>query len=285
MNIPARLIRAVVQDIPGLRPEITPQAQRTRELILTAAVDTFAHLGRKGISMRALAEASWISRDRIRVHFLDIDSLLAEILEIHLRGIGRALGNAPNTPKDRRAAYFAYTRGPFGNVTKEHALLIFERKYLPPDLLPAIQHAHLLLGQLLCPENPTRALEILDDPGFDLEEVEILHTPKSAKAPQPQRDLATLTDEELEAHCPEGESPEDESLRAECPEAGPVSAPPPPLPTPPSATIRRVLSPARPAFSRPPRPDKTMASLLRPPDDPPGPVPIFHRARAAPSTA
>jgi hypothetical protein len=51
------------------------------------------------------------------------------------------------------------------------------------------------------------------------------------------------------------------------------------------ATIRRVLSPARPAFSRPPRPDKTMASLLRLPEDPPGPVPIFHRARAAPSTA
>ena len=192
MNIPARQIRDLVQDIPGLRPVLSPRQQRTREIILTAAVRTFAILGFKNVSMRAFAAGIWISRDRIQTHFLDMDSLLAEMLFAHLQGVSRAIGNAPRTPKDHRAAYYAYTRAHFGTMKREHAVFVFERENLPEDLLDGVESLHAGLGPMLCPEDPDRVLTLLDDPKNDLNDVEAaLAAPAATVQPTPQQNLAT----------------------------------------------------------------------------------------------
>jgi hypothetical protein len=247
MNIPARLVRAVVQDIPGLRPEPTPAAQRTRDLILKAAVNTFAALGRRNLTMIALAEGIWMSRARIREHFLDLDCLLAEILTAHLQGLARALKAAPNTPTHRRAAYYAYTRGPSGGLAKEHALFVTERQYLPNDLLPAIEDAHRRLGPMLCPENPDAVLKALDDPTYRLATIERARAGNPAPRPKP--------------------APAIQPARLQ----GPLS--PKPAHTLPPFQNRFTAREPPPAFTGAPMPPRSREALLSSAIAPPDPVP------------
>jgi AcrR family transcriptional regulator len=275
-NIPARLIRAVVEDIPGLRPELNPRMEKTRDQSLQAATRTFAILGRRGVTMRALANASWISRDRIYFHYLDVDCILEAVLFKHLQAIIRTMSNAESTPQARRAAYFRYTRGPGGGPTREHGIFIFETRHLPDDLRPNIVDLHAGLGSLLCPEQPGRVLDLLDHPGLDLPEVEHLLANAAAQ--------------------PEADAPAAEPVApAAAAKAPPVTHAQPtgPLPTTagPAATATpkppniHPLAAARPLLSRPTRPPRTMASLVKPIEDPPAASPMPHRAVAAPSTA
>ena len=276
MNIPARLIRAVIEDIPGLRPILSPRQEQARGLILQVAVATFAALGRKRVTMRALAKAAWMSRDRIEFHFLDLDCLLSEILHTHLQGLSRALGAAPKDPKERRAAYYAYTRGAFGRLSKDHAVLVFERHHLPPDLLPTIEQMRSGFGHTLCPENPERALDLLDNPSITLDEIEFLLAHHATKTqPKPALDLTTATDADLAARCAKTDSPINElpNDQRQIPRTA----------TPPAAEIRHLASPVRPPFAEPPGPPRSKASLLARVEDPPGPIPAFQQARAAPA--
>jgi AcrR family transcriptional regulator len=244
-----------------------------RGLILQAAVATFAALGRRRVTMRALAKACWMSRDRIEFHFLDLDCLLSEILHVHLQGLSRALGAVPKNPKERRAAYYAYTRGGLGGLTKEHAVLIFERHHLPPDLLPTIEKLRNGFGHTLCPENPARALDLLDTPSITLDEIEFLLAQPAAKTqPKPALDLATAADADLAAQCAKANRPADK--------------PPHHQPqTPPTAAIPHLASPVRPPLSRPPKPPSSMAALLSTVSNPPDLTAIFHQPGTAPEAA
>jgi AcrR family transcriptional regulator len=271
MNIEARHIRAIVEDIPGLRPVLSPRQEQMRGLILQAAVATFAALGRRRVTMRALAKACWMSRDRIEFHFLDLDCLLSEILHVHLQGLSRALGAVPKNPRERRAAYYAYTRGGLGGLTKEHAVLIFERHHLPPDLLPTIEKIRSGFGHTLCPENPARALDLLDNPSITLDEIEFLLAQPAAKTqPKPALDLANAADADLAAQCARTNRPADQPPHDQ-PKA------------PPAAAIPHLASPVRPPFSQPPAPPRSKASLLTHVEDPLSSIPVFQQARAAPT--
>jgi AcrR family transcriptional regulator len=286
--IPARTIRAVVEDIPGLRPDLTPRMEKARDHILEAGTRTFAALGRKGVTMRALAKACWMSRDRIYFHYLDVDCLLEAILFKHLQGIIRAMGEAGRDPAARRAAYFRYTHGPGGGPTREHGIFIFERGHLPPDIRPNIEDLHAGLGPLLCPEQPERVLTLLVDPSLEYHDVE--HRLANPEADQPALNLAEATDLALATACaakgPQAATSETEpELQLEPETREPESAGTPPLhPRPPEPCNIHHIAGARPLFSGPPRP-RTMASLLTPIDDPLIAGAMPNRAVAAPSTS
>jgi AcrR family transcriptional regulator len=207
MPIPARILRAFVDDLPGARHRPSQKELEREDRLIAAATTLMARFGAGRLTMSAFALATRMSVATIRRSFPDMESLLAEILFRHLRAITQAIGDATRADgastmhpmAARRAAYIAATRTPFNAPTEAHLLLVRERHILPEDLSGTVEQLRLGIGDMIAGNHGEIALSLLDTPYL--------------LAPQIEAMLATL-----------------ETLPAEQPAATPAKAPTPPQP-------------------------------------------------------
>ena len=164
--IPPRLIRATIQARINPNQTRTARDQQRRDQILDAALGLLTTHPRHTITIATLAMGMIVSPATIRRHFLDIDSIVAEILQNHLRAIIKTIGEIPNQCENvgqkRRQAYLAATRTPWGHVTDTHALLLREAQSLPEDLASAITQMRTSIGYTLAAERGHDMLQMLD---------------------------------------------------------------------------------------------------------------------------
>ncbi len=164
--IPPRLIRATVQARINPNQTRTARDQQRREQILDAALALLTTHPRHTITLATLAMGMIVSPATIRRHFLDIDSIIANILQNHLRAIIKTIGEIPadceDLPRKRRKAYLAATRNFWGNFTDTHALLLREAQCLPEDLASAISQMRVSIGYTLGGERGHDMLQMLD---------------------------------------------------------------------------------------------------------------------------
>ena len=164
--IPPRLTRATVQARINPNTTRTLRDQQRRDQILDAALALLITQPRHTITIATLAMGMILSPATIRRHFLDIDSIVAEILQNHLRAIIKTIGEIPkhceNLSQKRRKAYLAATRTPWGNFTDTHALLLREAQSLPEDLASAITQMRVSIGYTLAGDRGHDMLQMLD---------------------------------------------------------------------------------------------------------------------------
>ncbi len=143
--IPARLIRAAIEASAFRAPPPTPRQLARRNRIRGAAALVMAQFGRECVTFNVLGLALGISPASIRLDFVDMDSLLFEILRCHLANVTRAIeALGPRaSEKSKRAAFAGFTG------LDEHTLLVEERRALPEDLLARIEEAVATLADLV----------------------------------------------------------------------------------------------------------------------------------------
>ncbi len=73
-----------------------------------------------------------------------------------------------------RAAYIEHTRTGFGAPTGIHALLLYERHALPPDLFGPIDQVRDGIGVMLANDRGDAALALLDTPALTHEQIEFM---------------------------------------------------------------------------------------------------------------
>ena len=136
MHPPARICRAIVQEIIG-RPVLSARQQQREREILVAGEKLMARFGRHGVTPALIAASVSLSRATLFFHFTDLDALLGEILRRHLRQLEAALAAVPHNiatrQADLRAAYRAATTAPTGGPSDAHVLLARDRALLPVD--------------------------------------------------------------------------------------------------------------------------------------------------------
>jgi AcrR family transcriptional regulator len=182
MEATARQIRAIAQNIPST-PEfpVTERDCKRHENIVECGRAALAEFGLRHIRITRFAIGLRMALSTVRRHFTDFDELLAEICRRHLQAIAKAFGDidpeAPDPARARRAAYIAHTRGPHGGLTQDHLLLTRDSPLLPPDELETIEATRRMLATNLAGPNcdcPEKILSLLDNPAFDLAEIEAL---------------------------------------------------------------------------------------------------------------
>ena len=130
----------------------------------------------------------------IRRHFPDIDSILAHLLHQHLQATSPdAFGKVPRsiTPTARPPCappISNTTRTGFGAPTGIHALLLYERHALPPDLFDPIDKLRDGIGIMLADDRGDAALALLDTPTLTHEQIEFM-LGALANPPAPARKL------------------------------------------------------------------------------------------------
>ena len=198
MHTPIRILRAECDEIPGQRPEPDHREEEKRHRILDGAQRLMARHGSAAIRLTHFALAMRMAPQTLRRHFVDMDSVLAEILHRHLQTIVRAMaGVAPNDPnrdRARRAIYLAATRTAFGAPNEAHLLLIRERHLLPPDLLEPLEAHRLSIGDILAGAHAAAALALLDTPELDATDIETalaaITQPRKAPPARPPQNAA-----------------------------------------------------------------------------------------------
>ncbi len=164
--IPPRFIRATIQARINPNQTRTARDQQRRDQILDAALALLTAHPRHTITIATLAMGMIVSPATIRRHFLDIDSIIAEILQNHLRALIKTIGEIPtdgeNLQQKRSNAYLAATRTPWGNFTDTHALLLREAHALPEDLASAITQMRVSIGNTLAGNRGHDMLQMLD---------------------------------------------------------------------------------------------------------------------------
>ncbi len=164
--IPPRLTRATVQARINPNNTRTARDQQRRDQILAAALALLTAQPRHTVTIATLALGMIVSPATIRRHFLDIDSIVAEILQNHLCAIIKTIGEIPadcaNLRQRRRKAYLAATRTPWGHFTDTHALLLREAQSLPEDLASAITQMRCGIGYTLAGDRGHDMLQMLD---------------------------------------------------------------------------------------------------------------------------
>jgi AcrR family transcriptional regulator len=194
MNPPARICRAIVQDIIG-RPALTGRQRDREDKILIAGEKLMARFGRHGITFALVAASVSITRATLFFHYTDLDALLGEILRRHLRALATALGEVPHDAPNRqavlRATYLHATRGPFGGLCDAHLLLTRDRHLLPEDELEGIELTWQSLGENMAGDLGAEALDLLERPWMTAARVEpLLATLEDTKnAPAPELEL------------------------------------------------------------------------------------------------
>jgi AcrR family transcriptional regulator len=182
MEATARQIRAIAQTISSTPefPATERQCQR-HENIVECGRAALAEYGLHGIRMTRFAIGLRMALSTLRRHFCDFDELLGEICRRHLLAVAKALGKvdpeAPDPARARRAAYIAATRFPYGGLNADHLLLTRDSPLLPPDELESIEATRKQLANNLAGPNcdcPEKILALLDNPAFDLAEIEAL---------------------------------------------------------------------------------------------------------------
>ena len=188
MNKPARILRAIAESR-HQRPEPTPRELEREERILAVAQTVMAEAGRHTITFSSMALALRMVRSTLRLHFCDLDELLAAILHRHLRRLSYALGevpqDAPDRPQKMRAAYLAATRTILGGYTEAHLLLVRDRHLLPPELLTSIDFIRHNLGDILAYGHAEEVLDLLDMRSLSAPRIEAHLALITAPAPEP----------------------------------------------------------------------------------------------------
>ncbi len=77
MKTPSRVIRALIEDMPGGRPPLEPRQQKMFDHILDVGRSTFARQGWHTVGMAAFAEGVGVSPATIRRYICDLENLLA----------------------------------------------------------------------------------------------------------------------------------------------------------------------------------------------------------------
>ncbi len=164
--IAPRLIRATIQARINPNTTRTARDQQRRDQILDAALGLLISHPRHTVTIASLAMGMIVSPATIRRHFLDIDSIVAEILQNHLiaiiKTIGEVSADCDNIPRKRRQAYLTATRTAWGHFTDTHALLLREAQSLPEDLASAINQMRVSIGYTLGGERGYDILQMLD---------------------------------------------------------------------------------------------------------------------------
>ena len=196
MRTPTRHLRACVAGIPGIRTPLSLPDLERREALLGAARTVLVEFGRDTFSIPQFAQAIDCSAHTLRRFFIDLEALLAEILNKHLQGISDAMSQFPRAcadwPAARRAAYLAFTRKAFGTLTTDH--FIFTRDYLtlPTEERRVIEDFHDTLGSMLGGISARDTLSLLDDPAIDADEIEILIARRVARHHERLEALAAI---------------------------------------------------------------------------------------------
>jgi len=183
------------------RPPLTDKQREREERIIFAAQTLMATFGGDTLTIGKLALALRMTPATIRRHFIDIDSILAEILLRHLIAVSRAIGQVPVEAANRqalqRAAYLEATRTPWGGLTEPHLLLIRARHTLPDDLAKPIEGMRQIIGEGLGGAHAETALTLLDAPHLQAPQIEAMlatltgaGNPTAAPAPKPARPQA-----------------------------------------------------------------------------------------------
>jgi AcrR family transcriptional regulator len=196
MQTPTRRLRATADGLPGREPLFSDKQLARQEDILTAALAIMARHGCAGLTMGRFATALRMSSASIRHYFVDLDSILAELLARHLVAILGAFGavpeSAPNRKAALRAAYLSVTRTAAGGFTDAHRLLLRDRQTLPPDMQAEIDQAREGIGEILAGRHGAAALALLDTPGLTASHIETMLAaldpkPAQARAAAPER--------------------------------------------------------------------------------------------------
>ena len=194
MKTSTRTLRKRIAKIPGFQPLLSPRDIARRETIMGAALATMVDYGRETFTIAQLANALEISPGTIRRHFIDMDGLMMEILERHLREVSDAIESVPPDAPDlaaaRRAAYLAATRTPEGGLTEAHHLLTRDRFTLPEDDQEALDLIRLAQGAELGGISPESVLSLLDSPKLDAEEIELIMARRDTQFAEDLRALA-----------------------------------------------------------------------------------------------
>ncbi len=189
MQTEPRILRTHV-DNRTRRPPLTDKQREREERIITATRTLMASFAGDTLTIGKLALALRMSPATIRRHFIDIDSILAEILLRHLIEISRAIGKIPREHPAwhaaARAAYIEATRTGWGALSDAHLLLIRARHTLPDDLAKPIEDMRQLIGEALAGEHAETALTLLDAPHLQPPQIEAMLAASQAKpAPKP----------------------------------------------------------------------------------------------------
>ena len=200
MPIPARILRAFVDELPGARHQPSQKEQEREDRLITAATTLMARFGAGRLTMSAFALATRMSVATIRRHFPDMESLLSAILLRHLRAISQSIGDATRADSAatlhpmaaRRAAYIAATRTAFNAPTEAHLLLVRERHTLPEDLSCTVEQLRLGIGDMIAGDHGEIALSLLDTPYLLAPQIEaMLATLETVPAENPAAIPAT----------------------------------------------------------------------------------------------
>jgi AcrR family transcriptional regulator len=172
-----RLLRARADALAGGKPPLTRRQQQHHERIMGLAPALIAEFGLHNLTFAMVALALRISPAAMRHHVIDLYDLLGQILLDHLAYIADILDGVPATIPDRqaaaRAAYYAATRVDDAHLTVPHYLLVSARFALPEDLLDQVQARIDKIGVAVAGDIGCKALAVLDDPAYNLAEVEM----------------------------------------------------------------------------------------------------------------
>jgi hypothetical protein len=151
--VPARLIRACILEAGIELPGPSKRDLEKYPRILAAARAVFATTWLYDVKLTKFARELHMSPDTVGRIFLDMESILAEILREHLHAVIAAIDAVPAESQDlytaRRAAYFAATREPNGDYVPDHKLFKRQCHLLPPDLKGPIEALYATIGPRL----------------------------------------------------------------------------------------------------------------------------------------
>lgn len=160
------------------RPPLSEKQRERQEFIIEATQTLMACFSADHFTIGSLALALRMTPAAIRRHFIDVESILAEILMRHLVALARAIGQVPQDHPDRRAAqraaYFEATRDGWGAFTEPHQLLLRARHTLPDDLARPIEHMRQCIGQELAGDHAETGFTLLDAPHLQAPEIEAM---------------------------------------------------------------------------------------------------------------
>jgi AcrR family transcriptional regulator len=194
MQTQPRLHRVHVENRLGRLPLSDKQREREARIIAATQIlmvgfpdDRFT-IGKVALALRMTPAA-------IRQYFIDIETIVAQILIRHLIAVHRAIAKIPHEAPNRmalqRAAYLDATRHPWGGFTETHDLLIRMRKTLPEDLAKPVEDMRQVIGETLGGEHAEAALMLLDSLHLEPGEIEAAfanttHAADAADAPEPK---------------------------------------------------------------------------------------------------
>ena len=176
MQLPLRILRAAIDDLPGRQPQLSPLEADRRDRMVEAAGALLCQHGRESLTLRMIAACLRFTPATVERHFPDFPSLIGEVFTRHLQSIFTAMQKIPADAADRQAArrviYLNATRSAFGTYTRMHQLYVRERGALPDDIGQPLDQLRLAIGALVSREHGEAVLDLLDILALDPAKIE-----------------------------------------------------------------------------------------------------------------